>query len=212
MKAKALVAILLILICGYSFCVAASAAEITYPLESEKVVLAENQNEFTIDFSVNNDGDAYSGAQISFRLGDVELVSVDYAVKDFDSAGPVTRNDITTFGFYSTENAFADGKICSATFKYTGTENTTMEITETLISTRIDLNNVTGDRKNPMSVINVEREGNSVPIDLDEVPTSGLIDDIDNDCINPVYIILIVVIIALSGVVVWLLLQKKKKA
>ena len=151
--------IIVVLFFSITLSITANASSVTY--SSNNIVLANGQNEFSVDLTINNDGKQYSGAQISMNLNGIELVSVNYLVQNYSSAGPVTKNGITTFGFYNTNNVYSDGKICTLDLKYTGNSSVNIVITETLISTRIDQNNLSSNKQNPGTIITVSRQINA---------------------------------------------------
>ena len=122
------------------------------------IILQNGQDTFTVDLNINNNGNAYCGAEFGLNLGNVTIESIHYSVsQSYTSAGPTVTKGITYFGFFNANNIYADGDVCSVTFKYTGTSDAKLVIAETTVSTRKSANNVTDDTKQPNTEITVTR-------------------------------------------------------
>lgn len=150
---KSIVSVVLALTLSINFGIAAYASAISS--SSTNVVLQKDQKEFTVNLSVNNDGKPYSGAEFGIKLNGVELVSTNFSVSDYSQAGPVTKDGVTYVGFFNTDNVYSEGKVCTLTLRYTGDTNASMVLAETQVSTRVNSNNIAGDKKNPNSEIKV---------------------------------------------------------
>lgn len=155
---KSLVSVVLALMLSINFGIAANASSVSS--SNTNVVLEKNQKEFTVNLSVNNDGKPYSGAEFGIKLNDVELVSTNFSVSNYSQAGPVTKDGVTYLGFFNTDNVYSEGKVCTLTLKYTGDTKASLVLAETQVSTRVNSNNVTGEKNNPNTEITVTR-GNS---------------------------------------------------
>lgn len=154
---KSLVSVVVALMLSINFGIIANASGIS---SNNNIVLGKDQNEFTINLSVNNGGQPYSGAEFGIKLNGVELVSTNFSVSNYNQAGPVTKDGVTYLGFFNTDNVYSEGNVCTLTLRYTGDTKASMMLTETQVSTRVNSNSVTGDKKNPNAEITVTR-GNS---------------------------------------------------
>lgn len=178
---KKIIAMVFSIIMLLSFPLGVSANDMTW-VSSNNVKLLEEQNQFTIEISIN-DATSYAGAEFGIQCPEgVTIKSVTYN-KDVSKVGPSEARGLTWFSFFSGENKFSGDTTAVLTLEYRDKKNTSVVIDNISVYT-IENKTISTKQATPRKVIHIDREGadNDVkPLDPPKDSTPGIGDSNGNN-------------------------------